>query len=84
MRVDQAKQYCDNLNSHLLEIYTRGQLNFTRKMLMEVMQGNEMMDTDEMEWYIGATDMDTGSFIWPKVIIYSSKSNYFRILEKNW
>ena len=53
-------------------------------MLMEVMQGNEMMDTDEMEWYIGATDMDTGSFIWPKVIIYSSKSNYFRILEKNW
>ena len=77
MRVDQAKQYCDNLNSHLLEIYIRGQLNFTRKMLMEVMQENEMMDTNEVDWYIGGTDMDTGSFIWPKVIIYSSKTNHF-------
>ena len=71
MRVDQAEQYCDNHNSHLLEIYTRGQLNFTRKMLMEVMQENEMMDTDEVDWYIGGTDVDTGSFMWPKVILYS-------------
>ena len=50
-------------------------------MLMEVMQENEMMDTNEVDWYIGGTDMDTGSFIWPKVIIYSSKNNLFKILE---
>ena len=71
MRVDQAEQYCDNLGSHLLEIYTREQLNFTRTLLMEIMEEEEMRDMDEVDWYLGGTDMDTGSFMWPKVGIYS-------------
>ena len=73
MMIDQAMEYCDNLNSHLLEIYTRGQLNFTRTMLMEVMEEMEMLDIDDVDWYIGATDLDTGTFTWPKVGIYLYK-----------
>ena len=71
MRVDQAEQYCDNLGSHLLEIYTREQLNFTRTLLMEIMEEEEMREMEEVDWYLGGTDMDTGSFMWPKVGIYS-------------
>ena len=73
MMIDQAMEYCDNLNSHLLEIYTRDQLNFTRTMLMEVMEEMEMRDIDDVDWYIGATDLDTGTFTWPKVGIYLYK-----------
>ena len=63
MRVDQAQEYCDNLNSHLLEIYTEEQLNITRTMLMEGME-KEMGD---MDWYLGGNDLDTaGTFMWQK------------------
>ena len=73
MIIKQAREYCDNLNSHLIEIYTRDQLNFTRTMLMEVMEEMEMSDIDDVDWYIGATDLDTGTFTWPKVGIYLYK-----------
>ena len=71
MRIGQAEEYCDNLNSHLLEIYTRDQLNFTRTMLIEIMEKMEKSDTNEVDWYIGANDLNTGTFTWPKVGIYS-------------
>ena len=72
MRVDQAEQFCHNLNSHLLEIYSREQLNITRTMLMEIMEEEEMKQAD---WYTGGTDMDSGDhvFTWPQVCFKVTK-----------